>query len=49
MEAGIVILIMGPVRMMNAIVLVTGISLIVYSVCNFIEAAGESNYKRIEN
>lgn len=46
--AGIVALILGPVRMMNAIVLVTGISLIVYSVCNFIEAAGESSYKRIE-
>lgn len=45
--AGIVILIMGPVRMMNAIVLVTGISLIVYSVCNFLEAAGESTYQKI--
>lgn len=47
--AGIVIFVMGPVKMMNAIVLVTGIALIVYSVCNFIEAAGESSYKRIEN
>ncbi len=45
--AGCVILYLGPVRMMNAIVLVTGISLIVYSVCNFIEAAGESNYSKV--
>lgn len=43
---GIVIFVLGPVKMMNAIVLVTGIALIVYSVCNFIEAAGESNYTK---
>lgn len=46
--AGCVILIIGSERMMNAIVLVTGIALIIYSVCNFLEAAGESSYKKIE-
>lgn len=47
---GVVIFILGPVKMMNAIVLVMGISLIVYAVCNFLEAAGETNYaKRIES
>lgn len=43
---GIVVLILGPVTMMNAIVLVTGICLIVYSVCNFLEAARESSYRK---
>ncbi|MDE5793584.1 MAG: DUF308 domain-containing protein [Muribaculaceae bacterium] len=47
--AGVVVFVLGPVKMMNAIVLVTGIALIVYSVCNFLEAAGESNYMKIEN
>ncbi len=47
---GVVIFIVGPVKMMSAIVLVTGIALIVYAVCNFLEAAGESSYqKAIEN
>lgn len=41
---GVVILVMGPARTMNFIVLVTGIALIVYSVCNFLEAAGEGQY-----
>lgn len=45
---GMVILIIGSERMINAIVLVTGISLIVYAVCNFLEAAGESSYRKIE-
>lgn len=44
--AGAVILIIGSDTMMNAIVLVTGIALIVYAVCNFLEAAGESSYKK---
>lgn len=43
---GGVILFLGPVRMMNAIVLVMGIALIIYAVCNFLEAAGESNYSK---
>lgn len=43
---GIVVLILGPVTMMNIIVLVTGICLIVYSVCNFLEAARESSYSK---
>lgn len=47
--AGVVVFIIGATAMMNAIVLVTGICLIVYAVCNFIEAAGESSYtKRIQ-
>lgn len=46
--AGGVIIYIGSDKMMNAIVLVTGIALIVYAVCNFLEAAGESSYKRIE-
>lgn len=47
---GGVVFVLGPVKMMNAIVLVTGIALIVYAVCNFIESAGENNYaKRIES
>ncbi len=46
--AGGVILIIGSERMMNAIVLVTGIALVVYAICNFLESAGENNYKRIE-
>lgn len=46
--AGAVIVYLGPLRMMNAIVMVTGIALIVYSACNFLEVAGESNYKKIE-
>lgn len=45
---GVVILIIGSARMMNAIVLVTGISLIVYAVCNFLEAAGESGYRKVD-
>lgn len=45
---GAVILIIGSRQMMNAIVLVSGIALIVYAVCNFLEAAGEGNYKKIE-
>lgn len=45
---GGVILIIGSEKMMNAIVLATGIALVVYAICNFLEAAGESNYKRIE-
>lgn len=44
--AGVAIFIIGATAMVNAIVLVTGICLIVYSVCNFIEAAGESSYAR---
>lgn len=44
--AGGVVLIIGSERMMNAIVLVTGIALVVYAICNFLEAAGESNYRR---
>lgn len=43
---GIVVLILGPVTMKNVIVLVTGICLIVYSVCNFLEAARESSYSK---
>lgn len=43
---GVVIFVLGPVKMMNAIVLVTGIALIVYAVCNFLEAAGESSYQK---
>ena len=43
---GVVVLVIGPVKMMNFIVLITGISLIVYSVCNFLEAAGESSYQK---
>ncbi len=46
--AGGVILIIGSERMMNAIVLVTGIALVVYAICNFLESAGGNNYKRIE-
>ncbi len=46
--AGGVILIIGSERMMNAIVLVTGLALVVYAICNFLESAGENNYKRIE-
>lgn len=46
---GGVVLYLGPERMMNAIVLVMGIAMIVYAVCNFIEAAGESNYTKIES
>ncbi len=45
---GIAIIIIGSATMMNLIVLLTGIALIVYSVCNFLEAAGESSYRRIE-
>lgn len=44
---GVVVFILGPMKMMNAIVLVTGIALIVYAVCNFIEAAGESSYQKV--
>lgn len=47
--AGAVIMIIGSERMMNAIVLVTGIALVVYAVCNFLEAAGESSYKKVES
>lgn len=43
---GVVVLILGPVTMMNVIVLVTGICLIVYAVCNFLEAARESSISR---
>lgn len=43
---GVVIFVLGPVKMMNAIVMVTGIALIVYAVCNFLEAAGESSYQK---
>ena len=43
---GVVIFILGPVKMMNAIVMTTGIALIVYAVCNFLEAAGESSYQK---
>ena len=43
---GIVIFVLGPVKMMNAIVMITGIALIVYAVCNFLEAAGESSYQK---
>lgn len=45
---GGVILIIGSDRMMNLIVLLTGIALIIYSVCCFLEAAGESSYRKIE-
>ncbi|MCM1490334.1 MAG: DUF308 domain-containing protein [Muribaculum sp.] len=44
---GAVIIIIGSERMINMIVLLTGIALIVYAVCNFLEAAGESSYKKI--
>ncbi|MBO5444672.1 MAG: DUF308 domain-containing protein [Muribaculaceae bacterium] len=42
---GVVVLVLGPVKMMNFIVLVTGISLIAYSVCNFLEAARVSSQR----
>lgn len=47
--AGVVIICIGSERMMSLIVLVTGIALIVHAICCFIEAAGESSYKRIED
>lgn len=39
---GIVLLILGATTVKNSIVLITGIALIVYSVSNFLEAAGAS-------
>lgn len=45
---GAAIILIGSERMINMIVLLTGIALVIYSICNFLEAAGESSYKRIE-
>lgn len=44
---GVVLLIIGVDTIKASIVLITGIALVVYSVCNFIEAAGEGNYKKL--
>lgn len=46
--SGVVIIFIGSERMMNLIVLVTGIALIVHAICCFIDVAGESSYRRIE-
>lgn len=43
---GVVLLIIGVDAIKASIVLITGIALVVYSVCNFIEAAGEGSYKK---
>lgn len=39
---GIVLLVLGATAVKSSIVLITGIALVVYSVCNFLEAAGAS-------
>ncbi len=43
---GITVLVIGAAATKDYIVLITGISMVVYSVCCFLEVAGSSNYYR---
>lgn len=44
--AGVVLLIIGAEVIKASIVLIMGIALVVYALCNFIETAGESSYRK---